>query len=227
MTFEEKCKEMSIKYKKHRARQRRLETKMEAFKMYGGPKCACCGETCFLFLVIDHILNDGSDHRKEMKAQGYGPSGIYRWLRDNDYPSGFQVLCASCNLGKQLNDGVCPHHGYANHVKMPKVKIKGVAYNPKVNSWRPRPKVDEEIKRMQDFIVEKISTSMTLYEILDTGLPERFYPWNRNKLREALFPLIRIGKVDVIIQATGRRPAKYISSAFNTSISEDDGVDFE
>jgi len=24
-------------------------------------------------------------------------------------PAGFQVLCFNCNIGKQLNDGTCPH----------------------------------------------------------------------------------------------------------------------
>jgi hypothetical protein len=58
------------------------------------------------FLSLDHIENNGSVHRKEIKNRG---SGIFKWLRDNDYPAGFQVLCMNCNHGKAQNGGVCPH----------------------------------------------------------------------------------------------------------------------
>ena len=73
---------------------------------YGG-KCACCGESELDFLTIDHIYNDGNEHRKKFNI---GPGKeTYRWLRRNDYPDGFQVLCFNCNLGKRINKGICPH----------------------------------------------------------------------------------------------------------------------
>lgn len=66
--------------------------------------CQCCGETDLRFLQIDHINEDGNVHRKTVKA-----SSLYSWLKEHNFPNGFQVLCASCNLGKSLNNGVCPH----------------------------------------------------------------------------------------------------------------------
>lgn len=87
------------------------QKKDKLFKAYGGYKCACCGETEELFLTIDHINNDGARHRKELKKQ---KTYFYKWLWENNYPKGFQVLCHNCNVGKELNrrkNGIaeCPH----------------------------------------------------------------------------------------------------------------------
>ena len=79
----------------------------EALRAYGGYKCACCGTTIREFLTIDHIENDGNAHRKAI-GFNYGAS-FYRWLKQNNYPPGFQVLCYNCNYGKHRNHGVCPH----------------------------------------------------------------------------------------------------------------------
>ncbi len=80
--------------------------KDQAYKNYGGYKCACCGETELIFLSIDHINNDGAEHRK---AIGNSTYKLYKWLKENDYPKGFQILCMNCNWGKKRNKGVCPH----------------------------------------------------------------------------------------------------------------------
>lgn len=84
---------------------RRLKKK-EVFEAYGGAKCACCGESTFDFLTIDHVNNDGADHRREI---GAGGTTTYMWLIRNKFPEGFQVLCANCQLGKAVNGGVCSH----------------------------------------------------------------------------------------------------------------------
>jgi hypothetical protein len=86
-----------------KAKQDRLNLKLEAFNAYGGRVCACCREDSVVFLTIDHINNDGNVHRKEIG----GGSLIYRWLKQQNYPEGFQVLCRNCNWAKQF--GVCPH----------------------------------------------------------------------------------------------------------------------
>lgn len=89
--------------------QKRLRE--NALVAYGG-QCACCGETEVAFLVIDHINNDGAAHRREIRPATNGRDGggytTYRWLRDHHFPSGFQVLCANCNMAKGRADG-CPH----------------------------------------------------------------------------------------------------------------------
>lgn len=96
---------------KYKNEQRRsyLKYKMIVINHYGG-KCACCGETNVEFLSIDHINNNGAEHRNALKIS----SGIqfYLWLIKNIFPSGFQVLCMNCNLAKR--SGVCPHKKHQN-----------------------------------------------------------------------------------------------------------------
>lgn len=75
-----------------------------------GSCCACCGEAEPKFLVVDHINNDGARHREEI-GQGARKIGsgsvMHAWLVANDFPDGFQLLCANCNMAKQ--NGGCPH----------------------------------------------------------------------------------------------------------------------
>lgn len=80
----------------------------EVFAAYGGRICACCGETQPMFLGIDHVENDGAELRKR-GVQPRGGTQFYQWLRKNGFPSGYQVLCMNCNIGKHRNGGVCPH----------------------------------------------------------------------------------------------------------------------
>lgn len=72
----------------------------------GTPKCACCGETHIESLTIDHINNDGAQHRKITEC-GSGTT-LYLWLKKNGYPGEFQVLCMNCNWAKGRL-GYCPH----------------------------------------------------------------------------------------------------------------------
>lgn len=85
----------------------------EVVMAYGGYRCACCGETEPLFLTIDHVNNDGAEHRRsigEYVGNGKGAGGrTLKWLKDNGFPKGFQILCMNCNMGKARNGGVCPH----------------------------------------------------------------------------------------------------------------------
>lgn len=82
--------------------------KDEVFQNYGGYICRCCGETEKVFLSIDHINNDGAEHRRKLYGRnGSGGSRFYKWLRKHSFPEGFQVLCFNCNHAKRF--GVCPH----------------------------------------------------------------------------------------------------------------------
>jgi len=73
-------------------------------------KCNCCGEKEIKFLTIDHINNDGASHRKSIKCHT-GAGSFYYWLKRNGWPSGYQVLCMNCNLGKSLYK-ICPHQSH-------------------------------------------------------------------------------------------------------------------
>lgn len=85
-------------------KQRKLKSIVFSHYSKGTPTCACCGETILQFLTIDHINNDGGAHRAKI-----GANNIYPWLKRNNYPEGFQVLCFNCNCGKSVNKGTCPH----------------------------------------------------------------------------------------------------------------------
>ncbi len=93
-----------------RLSSRRKDAKLQddCFNAYGGYICACCGETQKLFLCIDHLNNDGAMHRKEIGNGGNGRK-LYSHLRKNNFPPGFQVLCANCNHSKMRNKGACKH----------------------------------------------------------------------------------------------------------------------
>lgn len=83
------------------ARIQNLKFKIEVLSHYSGnpPKCANCGESEIIVLSIDHINGDGSAHRKELRFK-LG-STLYRWLKKNNYPAGFQVLCMNCQYRKR------------------------------------------------------------------------------------------------------------------------------
>lgn len=87
------------------ARQGRWDLKVEVIKAYGG-SCACCGDTHFEFLTIDHIKGGGTKHRKESGLEG---QSFYIWLKQNNFPKGdYRVLCISCNFSLG-HYGYCPH----------------------------------------------------------------------------------------------------------------------
>lgn len=90
-----------------------LKRKVLSFYSDGTLVCACCGESEYAFLTMDHIDGGGNEHRKET---GWG-HGAYIWLAKNKYPEGFQVLCMNCNFAKGKL-GTCPH-------QLPKTKPAG------------------------------------------------------------------------------------------------------
>lgn len=81
--------------------------KMECLLHYGGnpPKCACCGEANIGFLTLDHVNNDGVEHRRPRAAD------MQITLKKAGFPADppIQVLCYNCNCGRENNNGVCPH----------------------------------------------------------------------------------------------------------------------
>jgi len=88
-----------------------VQLKIDVLTHYSGgiPKCKCCGERGIPFLTIDHINGDGAKHRREIDPEKkMGGNGFYYWLKKNNYPPGFQILCANCNFAKRNFDS-CPH----------------------------------------------------------------------------------------------------------------------
>lgn len=81
----------------------RLILKKEVISVYGG-RCACCSESQFEFLSIDHINGGGTKHRKELPA---GLS-IWKWAKNNGFPPTLRILCFNCNCAIGFF-GNCPH----------------------------------------------------------------------------------------------------------------------
>lgn len=80
--------------------------KKDVFSHYGGYKCAVCGETDPRKLEVDHINNDGNKHRAKNSGAA---KKIIHWLKRNDYPEGFQILCHWCNYIKYISNSVEPN----------------------------------------------------------------------------------------------------------------------
>lgn len=86
----------------------RFKLKIAAIDYYSGGKRCCnlCGFDSDLdALCLDHINDDGAQHRKELGIAGRSsPSGttIYERLKALGWMEGLQVLCANCNMVKEL-----------------------------------------------------------------------------------------------------------------------------
>jgi len=111
----EKFRERKREFKKNNPeKQREYDTrarrklKSDVIGAYGGV-CTCCGEKEMDFLCIDHVDNNGSQHRKLL---GTGNTFYFR-LRKDGYPNTnefrLQVLCYNCNNSKKIR-GVCIHN---------------------------------------------------------------------------------------------------------------------
>lgn len=87
-------------------RKYKAAIKLECLVEYSSitPSCACCGNEDQEVLSIDHIDSGGRKHREEA---GNG-NDFYAWLRHNDFPSGYQVLCLNCNFAHGAYKK-CPH----------------------------------------------------------------------------------------------------------------------
>lgn len=85
-----------------RVRMNARKVRLDVLEHYGG-KCVCCGEDRTEFLAIDHIKGGGRKHRQSIPG-----NNLYRWLRNNEYPEGFRVLCHNCNMAIGFY-GYCPH----------------------------------------------------------------------------------------------------------------------
>lgn len=76
-----------------------LSYKESAINMYsnGDACCKFCRQADIDVLCLDHIDNDGVKQRLLNPRRGHD---LYRWLRLNDYPGNYQVLCFNCNMKK-------------------------------------------------------------------------------------------------------------------------------
>ena len=88
--------------------ERNQKLRIELIAAYGG-KCACCGESQYEFMSLDHIAN-GRGNPADRSEPSYV---LWGRLRREGWPQGeFQILCHNCNLAKGFY-GACPHGSLA------------------------------------------------------------------------------------------------------------------
>lgn len=86
-------------------RKYRLKLRDAVIEHYGG-KCACCGESNKGFLTGDHI--NGEVPELATVGRKLGNWQLYQYLVKNNFPPGYQLLCANCNMATGWW-GICPH----------------------------------------------------------------------------------------------------------------------
>lgn len=94
------------------AEKRKELRKIALLGISGGKlQCNCCQEKRIWTLCFDHIHNGGTKHRREnsnnptvkLVWKEYRTTG--KWNTDR-----YQILCANCNHGKRVGNGICPHN---------------------------------------------------------------------------------------------------------------------
>lgn len=105
---------LKIRWKKQRIkwREKRMAHKKDwhsALKLKiinhytkGSMKCKRCGFDDVRALQVDHVNGGGYAHRKSL---GNSSTSVYTYLKRNNYPVGFQILCANCNWIKRVENG--------------------------------------------------------------------------------------------------------------------------
>lgn len=96
--------DVDYRLKLNESTKRRIANKRRLVIEHYGSSCACCGETEYMFLTIEHRNGNGSAHRKRV-----GASNVPHDIIKNGYPEEYEVLCYNCNCGKNINKGICPH----------------------------------------------------------------------------------------------------------------------
>ena len=85
----------------------RYQLKLAAIEHYSGStmKCAQCGFGEIDALCLDHINNDGAEHRRQLKCgarNSQAGTTMYERLKALGWLPGLQVLCANCNTIKAV-----------------------------------------------------------------------------------------------------------------------------
>lgn len=151
-------------YGSQAACKRRL--KLEVFNAYGGPQCNCCGETLLSGLSIDHIAGDGALHRRQIK-------NLYAWLKNNNWPSGFQVLCMTCNFSKRTHT-VCEHQG----------ALQLLFCAPAAPHHKDVPAAPLKVVPHQNFMLRELRTALRFPPTTPAPLPLNDDPY---QMREVVF----------------------------------------
>lgn len=86
-------------------KQERLRLKelvLSHYGLFGKAVCVRCGFSDIRALCLDHIEDNGAQHRRMIAYPTFAGTSFYRWIKKTGFPSGFQTLCANCNLIKEV-----------------------------------------------------------------------------------------------------------------------------
>lgn len=83
------------------------KVKMLAVSKLGG-RCVCCGIDNLDILSIDHVNNNGAQHRNKLK---YGGLSVYNSILRGHTEYALQIMCLNCNLSKLVCGDRCEHVG--------------------------------------------------------------------------------------------------------------------
>ena len=113
--------ERILNQKKNREKPENKENRLKVLQYYSKhlsnsniPCCNCCGEDSHIeFLTIDHIAGkqemNTEPELKELKyTSKLSGTSLVIWIKKNNFPKGFQILCHNCNQTKGYY-GKCPH----------------------------------------------------------------------------------------------------------------------
>ncbi len=84
--------------------ERTQKLRRQVLEHYSGKpsKCKLCSYDKIECLDLDHIQGGGNKLRKENPRFNY--YSWWKWIINNNYPKGFQVLCRNCNWLKHINN---------------------------------------------------------------------------------------------------------------------------
>jgi len=77
----------------------------------GTAACVKCGFSDIRSLCLDHINGGGTEHRRAVKNGG----NVWLWLARHNFPPGYQILCANCNMIKAREEDEYGSGGRINH----------------------------------------------------------------------------------------------------------------
>jgi len=100
-----KTKDISREVNSARSRRYRDGLKLKVLTYYSDEdlKCKKCEIDVYSILTLDHINNDGAEHKRRLAKNGKASSeSVYRDLVKNGFPPGYQVLCFNCNYHKEF-----------------------------------------------------------------------------------------------------------------------------
>lgn len=77
--------------------RRHKQIKQDVIAHYSNGNCVClhCGFSDIRALSIDHINSGGTQHKKVTGEN------LANWLKKNNFPTGYQVLCMNCQFIKR------------------------------------------------------------------------------------------------------------------------------